>query len=377
MQTALFPVEIRPAPRYTGRMEIKQLRLWIGLQIAATGLFPLLSPAQTVTDMPIAHIKVVGTNVVNLGKVTAESLKLVTFKLHNTSVAPATVTDIVTTCPCIRAFPEQLTIPPKEVGEINVEFNPALVRGGPFNRAVWLETNTARTKPIPLVLTGEVISLLNGVPDGSVTFNFGALGETWTTQLVVTTLSPDISLGTLSIPNSPDMDVLATVKTNQTSGATNNTYEVALTAKPLKEGRTSVKIGLPLVGEKGPLTQSSFFLVANVGTPLTVTPNQFLLTRATAPISRLFSVRPRSGGVGRMPAPDPKALQFSPDIEGVTFACQPSKRNKNALDLTVTVTPEAAGKILAAEERPSVTLSYPGHRSATLSFFSRPEAAPQ
>ena len=91
-----------------------------------------------------------------LGIVDANSLMAVQFKLHNTSSADITITDIRSTCGCLRIKSKPTLLAAGKSIAIDAEFNPAR-RNGRFEHDILLYTSLDQSYPTSrLTVIGEV-----------------------------------------------------------------------------------------------------------------------------------------------------------------------------------------------------------------------------
>ena len=91
-----------------------------------------------------------------LGIVDANSLVVVQFKLHNTSSADITITDIRSTCGCLRIKSKPTLLAAGKSIAIDAEFNPAR-RNGRFEHDILLYTSLDQSYPTSrLTVIGEV-----------------------------------------------------------------------------------------------------------------------------------------------------------------------------------------------------------------------------
>lgn len=91
-----------------------------------------------------------------LGIVDANSLVAVQFKLHNTSSADITITDIRSTCGCLRIKSKPTLLAAGKSIAIDAEFNPAR-RNGRFEHDILLYTSLDQSYPTSrLTVIGEV-----------------------------------------------------------------------------------------------------------------------------------------------------------------------------------------------------------------------------
>lgn len=324
--------------------------------VLLSGIVPHAA-AQTVSGAAMPVIELAGTNEVELGKITCEELKLITFVFRNPGSVPVEIKQITSTCPCIRGYPEQAVIPPKGELPITAELNPLKVKKV-FKRGLWVHTSDPRQLRIPLIISGEVVSFFEGFPQELVQFRRGSPGEAWTNVLTLTAMVTNLSLGTPVITGSKDMRVAASVATNLTRAGS---FDLTLVAVPLVTGRSSATVEIPIAGRPN-LPNLELRLQARVGTELHVTPSKFLMVPSEGPLTRGYLIR-----TGETET-DPDRVTFSPQREGVTYEVRPGKRNKAHLTLRVTVTPEALARLMR-EKEPKLKVGYPNYKDTEIAFI--------
>jgi len=314
-----------------------------------------LASAQTASETAMPVIELVGTNEVALGKITCGELKLITFVFRNPGTVPVQIKRIVSTCPCIRGYPEETAIPLKGELPITVELNPTKVKDV-FKRGLWVHTSDPRQFRIPLVVSGEVIPFFDGFPQESITFRRNQPGEAWTNVITLSAMITNLSLGTPIIKACKDMRVTATVQTNQTR---TGTFDLTLVAVPLVTGRSLGTVEIPIEGSPN-LPNLRLSLHARVGSELKITPSQFLMVPSDKPLTRNYFVRIEEREL------DLDRVAISPQREGVTCDVRPSKR-KSSFTLQVTVTPEALAKLMQ-EKDPILSVGYPDYKAGQITF---------
>ena len=341
-----------------------------------------VSLSQEVSSKSASDIEIVGTNTVDLGKVTREAFKLVKFTLRNSSESPVKITGIRSTCPCIRGFPETLDLAPTSEGAITLELNPNLVKGE-FKRMAWvLASETPGFKPIPLILTGEVVSPFDGFPTETITFQQSDLNIPWTTQMIFTATAPETFLGNpivksaMSQESDRRADVSFEIITNKTELAS---YDIKMTVLPLERGRIIERIVFPMHCKTSSFNME-INIQARIGTSLNLTPRQILLYPSEKPLLRNFQI-----SRGDRIALDPSLLKLVNAPAGVTFGVMPprttSRPSRNMMKTLpgmtpekkssppapapiafwISITPEAVEN-LRNENAPKLSLTYPDFR---------------
>jgi len=343
---------------------MKNKCLWGLVAGVLSGIVPHAA-AQVVSSVAMPVIQLTGTNEVELGKITCEELKLITFVFRNPGSVPVEIKQITSTCPCIRGYPEQAVIPPNGELPITAELNPLKVKSV-FKRGLWIHTTDPRQVRIPLIVSGEVVPFFEGFPQEPVQFRRGAPGEAWTNVFPLTATLTNLSLGTPVITKSKDMRVTASVAANQAQAGS---FDLTLVAVPLVAGRSSATVEIPIAGRPD-LPNLDLLLYARVGTELYVTPSKFLMLPSDQPLTRGYLIR-----TGETEA-DPKQVAFSPEREGVTYDVSPSKRKKAHLSLRVTVTPDALARLMR-EKEPKLRISYPNYKEAEITFIPHMPPGPE
>lgn len=313
--------------------------------------------AQAVSGAAMPVIELAGTNAVDLGKITCEELKLITFVFRNPGSVPVEIKQITSTCPCIRGYPEKAVIPPKGELPITAELNPLKVKKA-FKRGLWVHTSDPRQLRIQLTVSGEVVSFFEGFPQELVQFRRGTPGEVWTNVFTLTAMVTNLSLGTPVITGNKDMRVTASVATNQTRAGS---FDLTLLAVPLVTGRSSATVEIPITGRPN-LPNLELRLQGRVGTELHVTPSKFLMVPSKNALTRGYMIR-----TGETET-DPKRVTFAPEREGVTYDVQPAKRNKAHLTLRITVTPDALARLMR-EKEPKLRVGYPNYKETEIAFI--------
>jgi hypothetical protein len=320
-----------------------------------------LSHAQEIADAAAPVIALSGTNEVALGAITSEHLKLVTFIFKNPGTVPVEITDVTATCPCIRGFPMKALIPPGGEQAITVELNPRLVKKA-FRRSVWVKTTAAgkSQRLIPLFVNGEIVPLFDGMPSEKLTYRLDEVGETWTTNLNLTATATNLFLSTPIVASNEMVRIVASLKTNL---AEKTSYELTLTLTALEIGRGFASVQIPFNG-RSDLPPLEIWFTGRTGAELTVAPDKFLLLPSKKTITRSFIVRTMDKEA------DPALVSFSPQRDGITYETVANKTNRRNFSVRVTVTPEGLQKLFA-EKEPKVTVQFPKHKSAEISFTAQ------
>lgn len=324
--------------------------------------------AQTVSTSGMPVIELVGSNSVALGSVPCYEMKLIKFTFRNPGTVPVEITKVMSTCPCVRGFPEQAVLQPNEEKVLTVEFNPTIVHGE-FKRGLWVHTSDSRQSRILLTLTGEIAPLFFGLPESPLSFRCSGPGGVWTNRFTLTAAETNLFLGAPAYQKSDKVQLAATIATNAQS---KGSFDVTLVATALAEGRNTVTMEIPVLGRPS-LPPLRLSVLGWIGTELSVMPSQILVFPTEKTQTRHFLVRTSETNVV------PSQLTWTPQREGVTVdvrAATPRAGKKpSTLAVTVNITPKAAAELLK-EKNAQLTLAYPNYKAVPLTFVPQAAAAP-
>ena len=110
------------------------------------------------------HFVIVGGGTNELGKIANYEKKIVLFCMKNEGGYPGEIHALVPTCSCISGTVSNKRIGPQEAADIRVVLDASTVHQGAFRRLLWVETNDPESPRIPIVLRGEVLPLVHGLP---------------------------------------------------------------------------------------------------------------------------------------------------------------------------------------------------------------------
>ena len=309
-------------------------------------------------EMSENAIEVEGVSTIALGKIVGPDMKLAKFTLRNTGDAPMEITRITSTCSCLRGYPQQAAIPPHDKQVVTLELNPSKVRGE-FRRSAWVHTTDPKRPRLLLTVTGNVVSLFEGLPE-SLAFRCDALGEAWTNTLTLTTAMSALSLGEPLVSENKTMRVEAAVTNLAQAGA----FELRLVAIPLTEGMSSALVEIPIIAQNQ-MPNLEMRLIGKVGSQFNVAPDQLMIFPTDKPLVRGFTVRTDEKSV------DFGKVTFSPQREGVTCDVRPNAKNPANFSIRVTLTPEAVEALLE-EPEPKLSVGYPNYAPVDIPIVTPP-----
>ena len=92
----------------------------------------------------------------NIGTISAEEVVKVSFTLRNATSTPVTITELRSSCSCLRVITKPTVVEPNATISVDAEFNPA-GRNGSFSQNIILYTSLDTERPTErLTLEGEV-----------------------------------------------------------------------------------------------------------------------------------------------------------------------------------------------------------------------------
>lgn len=355
---------------------------------------------QSVEAVQPPTIELVGTNCVDLGSIPNYEYQLIKFEFRNPGNSPVEIRKVLSTCPCIRGYPQTAVIQPKGSAVITVELN-ATVIAGQFVRKVFVDTNDKKHPQIGLSVTGEVRPLFTGFPSAPYVFRVKDIHEAETNRFTVTATETNLFFGATTVSCSNNLlQAVALVSTNLTE-KTNASYNITLVLTSRDAGRQTTFLDFPTQGQgRTNLPPFRLAIQGRIGTELSLSPSQVLVTDPGEGNSLLRHLRIRVGE----PTVNPEALTWAPQREGVSITVKEAPKPKftspkkekgtdakreayvaksfgakasasaekeasSGLLLTLTINAKAAAQILA-EKDPSLTFSYPKYKSTVLRFVS-------
>jgi hypothetical protein len=321
--------------------------------------------AQQNTQTNLPHAVLLSTNVVDLGEVMDYELRNTDYRIRNDGTAPLRFHRVISTCNCISGTVSKSTLQPQEEGVVKVVLIGNKVHGA-FKRAVWLKTNDPKKPMIMLSVEGEAVPVFQGLPDKPVSLRAVDAQIVWTNSLTLTATMANTFLGSPIISND-FAQIAVTVKTNS---AEKMSYAITTIIKPLALDleRRAFNVFFPVIGQPGTdIDPLRLRFDMKLGAELSVKPNRLLLNPSGKNKSASFLVSTTER------VADTNLLSWSPTIEGVSVSITPYS-SKSKILLSVNVSGEAAQRLLQADKETELTLSYPNHKPAKVSFGASAEA---
>ncbi len=317
---------------------------------------PAFAQQNTQTNLP--HAVLLSTNVVDLGAVMDYEIRSIDYRVRNDGKAPLQLNGVLSTCECIDGTVGKSILQPKEEGVVKVVLIGKKVHGT-FRRSVWLQTNDPINPTILLSVKGEAVPVFQGLPAKSIYLRAVDAQVVWTNSLTLTATKTNTFLGSPIISND-FAQIAVTVKTNR---AEKMSYTITTVIKPLALERHTFNVIFPVIGLPG--TDIDPLLLRfdmKLGVELLVRPNRLLLK----PAGKNTSTRLLVSTTERVA--DTNLLSWSPAIEGVSVSIQPYNGDKSKIMLSVKVSDEATQRLLQANKETELTLTYPNHKPAKISF---------
>ena len=319
-----------------------------------------------------AGLAMTSTNTVGLGKIYSFFKSTNTFHFVNNGKTDITISDVVSTCPCITADKIRKVLKPGEKYVLETRFNARSVHNK-FSRGVWLVTDDPAQKRFLVKVAGEVMPLFSGVPEQAIVLASKDENVAFTNKFTFTAMTKNYSL---KEPSKNTMPPGVSVALSQDAGK----YQLTTIIHPSKQRRIAI-VKLPV---KGPVKtdpiQIKFKFV--VGASLKASPSRMIITSLGATLKKRFYINTYSCDI------KPNELKWLPQIEGLEIkkevftrrspitsrlsarkaSSQPKRKSKTRYTCTAVISPEALKKIMAMAE-PALTFSYPDHKPVKISLI--------
>lgn len=302
-------------------------------------------------DAP-SPMQLIGTNTVQLGKVSGLDIKHVTFVFTNAGPTQVRLTSLRPTCSCVRGESDKSVIPPGGTVVVTFHFTPYNIHGS-FQRGLWVSFSGTTLKRFHLAVSGEVLPLFEGLPSEPISLQSAEMGVVWTNRYVVTPTESGIRLDTPKVGIDENVRVeacLAAVPATNTAGAAS--YELTLVVRPLTVGRHKTQVTLPVTGRPD-LPAITLDLSVHAGLSMTAKPDQVKLYASETPVVRRILVRTDD------PDAAEESLTWGPAIEGLTVSVKKIKA-KSTFMVTLEFTPAAVKRLRAGKES-RLLFRYPRH----------------
>jgi len=351
------------------------------LFVVALSLWGLVGLNQAAAENVVAAnpptIELVGTNCVDLGSIPNYEYQLVKFVFRNPGTMPVEIQRVVSSCPCIRGYPQTAILQPKEEATINVELNGTAVHAA-FERRVWVETSDKKQPRITLTVRGDVRPMFNGFPESPYAFRVRDVNATVTNRFTITATETNLFVGVPSVFGSNSvMSATASFAAKNAADKTNASYDVTLVMTSRAAGRRSVFLDIPVQGQgRTNLPPYRLTITGYVSTELRLSQTQELVVPPGEGNTLLRHLRIRLSESDANPA----LLAWSPQREGVsiTTAVAPKPKPLNGKKekepytsflVTIGITSKAAAQLIA-EKDSVLTFSYPNYKPSALHFVT-------
>jgi len=297
-------------------------------------------------------MQLIGTNTVQLGKVSGFDIKHVPFVFTNAGQTQVRLTSLRPTCSCVRGESDKSVIPPGGTVVVTLHFTPYNIHGS-FQRGLWVSFSGASLRRVHLAVNGEVRPLFEGLPSVPISFQSAEMSAVWTNRYVLTPTEAGIRLDSPKVGSNGNVRVeaaLAAVPTTNTSGTAS--YALSLVVAPLAIGRHKTQVTLPVAGRPD-MPAITLDISVHAGLSMTAKPDQVKLYASETPVMRRILVR----------TDDPNAVEelltWEPAIEGLTVSVKKIKA-KSTFMVTLDFT-SAAVKRLRAGKESRLLFRYPRH----------------
>ena len=315
-------------------------------------------------DAVRAHVTVLGTNLVSVGRIPCHQFRSIPFRLMNISDTPIKIRNLRPTCFCVKGEHDKTSVQPGEEFVVTVRLDPFEISGA-FEKSLWVTTNAGRNQQqIKLTVIGESIPSFTGQPSARIAWQTPALGVTWTNVYALAATEKGLRLGSPVYETNAELDVAFTLQTDR-SGT--NDYQAMLVVKPLALGRHEAMIELPVEGQTD-MPPVRFNMLVRAGLKLSAVPTQLLLPFSKTPVVRrmLFHTDEETA--------KPEALTWEPQIAGLDVQSRKSADTSN-LAVELRFSPEAVHSLLKMKE-PALTFLYTNYESVVVHVL-RTEEEPE
>lgn len=336
-------------------MKKRAVKIVFALLCAATSLSGISAQADDAATTPT--IKLLSAAKVEVGKITTDQIQHINYKFGNTGKVPVEISQVTATCICIENIREKIVLQPGAEEEVSLTFDPQSVKGT-FTRGAWVHTTDPKNPRIQILLSGEVVPFFQGLPERTLIFRSTRPGVTWTNSLKLTAANEKLLLGTPVVSNAVNLALSASVTAAESE---KGVFNLNIQATPQSNGACRAYIHLPVTGGIKPV-EIVLPVMARTGSQLVVSPDAFIIHPTERPLMRSFLMRANVKEV------DPHKVSLKPEIDGVTFeVLGGGTKRRAAFMLRITATPEAVNKLLD-EKGAELTVEYPEHDPATISF---------
>lgn len=322
-------------------------RLTKDILFVTTLCFAVLQGALAGSEVLIVE----GPSTKNLGIFKDSESPVAEFTVVNSGKEALKITQILKTCGCNSAWANIEGLKPGEKAIVSVKIEPYTL-DGPFSKSVFVLTEPAQSKHLPLTVTGESIPLFRIHP--STHINAGKLqnGAEWKGSIEIVSKSPVVfgkPVVTSDCPTLVDLTIVA-----------EKSWKLPIKLTAPTNSKFRCEISLPVIepANRPPLV---FQLSGRAGTELIAIPSTLLIFEDGACIKtvQLKIIGKR----GRMLKPE--ELNISPVTEGLSFKAAADR--EGSLTAFFTLAPALTGQI--SVERPmELTVSVPDAAPATLIF---------
>jgi len=299
-----------------------------------------------------SQMQLIGTNTVQLGKVSGLDIKHVPFVFTNAGQTQVRLTSLRPTCSCVRGNADKSVIPPGGTVEVMFHFTPYNIHGA-FQRGLWVSFSGSTLKRFHLAVNGEVRPLFDGLPSEPLSLQSADMDVVWTNRYVLTPTEAGIRLDPPKVSSNGNLRVEASLGTFPTTNSAGvASYEVSIVVAPLAIGRNKTQVTLPVLGRPD-LPAITLDLSVHAGLSLTAKPDQVKLYASETPVTRRILLRTDD------PDATEASLKWEPAIEGLTVNVRKIKA-KSTFMVTLEFTPEAVKRLRAGKES-RLIFRYPRH----------------
>lgn len=311
-------------------------------------------------------LKTLNGDSINIGEIPMYGFTNGIFHLENPGDTTVRVQRVVSTCGCMHGEISTNEIPPKSTVTVTLVLDASKVHG-PFKRGVWLHFSDATHRPVSLSISGIASPLFAGFPLTQVDLVSQGTKVTLTNQFELKSLKPNISLGEPTADCPKELAFSYTLVTNQTGE--NTAYTLTTRVTPIDEQqriRQTVRLSLPIIGTPQPATPLLMRLHVGENGSFFAVPNKIGLNPKHDAGTQTFRLLLRSRKIS---LDHVDQLTWDPLPEGVTLNKKLIGRRKHSISVMITITPEAAAKILANDDDPQeIQFHYPDQPPVSVSF---------
>jgi hypothetical protein len=309
-------------------------------------------------DKPLPQIELLSDQTVPLGVLTSYEMKTVSYRFRNKGKGAANLLNIVSTCPCVSATSDKMTVPPGEEFVVSLTLDAGKVHDE-FRRGVWVETNDPENPRLMLSVTGSVRPLFEGLPPMPIRLAAAEEGAAWTNTYTLRPTETNIVLGAPVIATNGPVSLALSVQSTNAEGKTAFVIRAVLVSQGA--GKAAATASIPVEGRPDlnlrPLALA--FQTAS-GAALRVAPSKVLIFASDRMLARTLRISTNEKEAR------PEELTWEPRLEGLSVSAE-NGLIKSSLMVTLSLTPACAEALLKAKET-KVTFSYPGHKPVSIEF---------